>query len=339
MLICPATQFLTSLLKRPRRNRKSLSVREMCQETILLAKDLVLPLFVCEGYSQEQPIASLPGVFRYSEDQLLAQAERALEMGVSSFLLFPVIPKEKKDPKGSQAYLEENLVNRALRKLKSALPEACLMVDVALDPYTDHGHDGITNVRGEILNDLTVEALGKQALASARAGADVLAPSDMMDGRIGYLRRLLDQEGFHQTSLLAYSAKYASALYAPFREALGSKLQFGDKSTYQMHPGNIREALLECKLDEEEGADFLLIKPGTLYLDVVAKVRASTQLPLGVFHVSGEYAMVMAAAEKGWISAEAVFYETLLSMKRAGADFICSYASLSVADGLNKRMR
>lgn len=338
MTMCPATQFLSSLLKRPRRNRKSSKIRELCQETILLAQDLILPLFVYEGSAEKLPISSLPGVFRYSEDQLLVEVEQALGLGVSSFLLFPVVPKEKKDAQGSQAYLEENLVNRSLRRLKSAFPEACLMVDVALDPYTDHGHDGIANTRGEIINDLTVEALGKQALASAQAGADVLAPSDMMDGRIGYLRRLLDKEGFHQTSLLAYSAKYASSLYAPFRDALGSTLQFGDKSTYQMHPGNIREALLECQLDEEEGADFLLIKPGSLYLDVLAKVRETTQLPLGVFHVSGEYAMVMAAAEKGWLSADAVFYETLLSMKRAGADFICSYASLSVAEMLKRRM-
>lgn len=335
---CVATQFLSSLLKRPRRNRKSPKIREMCQETFLLAKDLVLPLFVCEGENQEQPISSLPGVFRYSEEGILSQAERALELGITSLLLFPVIPKERKDATGSEAYLEDNLINRMLSKLKATFPELCLMVDVALDPYTDHGHDGLVNTKGEILNDLTVEALGRQALASARAGADVLAPSDMMDGRIGYLRRLLDQEGHHQTSLLAYSAKYASSLYAPFRDAVGSKLQFGDKFTYQMHPGNIREALLECQLDEDEGADFLLIKPGTLYLDVVAKVRQCTQLPLGVFHVSGEYAMVMAAAERGWLSAEAVFYETLLSMKRAGADFICSYAAVSVAEEMKSRM-
>jgi porphobilinogen synthase len=301
----PATDFLSSMVKRPRRNRKSSTIREMCQETLLLAKDLILPLFVCEGESEEQPIASLPGICRYSEDRLLLQAERALENGISSLLLFPVVPREKKDAEGSQAYLENNLINRTLRKLKSTFPELCLMVDIALDPYTDHGHDGIVNARGEILNDRTVEALGRQALASAQAGADVLAPSDMMDGRIGYLRRLLDHAGYHQTSLLAYSAKYASSLYTPFREALGSTLQFGDKSTYQLHPGNVREALLECQLDEEEGADFLLIKPGTLYLDVVAKVRQCTQLPLGVFHVSGEYAMVMAAAARGWLSAEA----------------------------------
>lgn len=336
---CTATQFLSSMVKRPRRNRKSLTIRQMCQETILLATDLVLPLFVCEGSEQEQPIASLPGIFRYSEDRLLIQAERALEAGITSLLLFPIVPREKKDTEGSQAYLEDNLINRALMKLKVQFPQLCLMVDIALDPYTDHGHDGIVNGRGEILNDPTVEALGKQALASAKAGADVLAPSDMMDGRIGYLRRLLDNHGYRHTSLLAYSAKYASALYAPYRDALGSRLQFGDKSTYQMHPGNIREALLECELDEEEGADFLLIKPGTLYLDVVAKVRERTQLPLGVFHVSGEYAMVMAAAARGWISQEAVFYETLLSMKRAGADFICSYAALIVAESLSRRVR
>lgn len=334
-----ATHFLSSLLKRPRRNRKSPTIRGMCQETILLPTDLVLPLFVCEGEGQEQEIASLPGVYRYSIDRLLVQAERALELGISSLLLFPVIPREKKDAEGSLAYLEDNLINRTLSTLKMTFPQLCLMVDIALDPYTDHGHDGIVNARGEILNDLTVEALGRQALSSAKAGADVLAPSDMMDGRIGYLRRLLDQEGYSHTSLLAYSAKYASSLYGPFRDALGSRLKFGDKHTYQMHPGNVREALLECKLDEEEGADFLLIKPGSLYLDIVAKMRTRTQLPLGVFHVSGEYAMVMAAAARGWVSQDAVFYETLLSMKRAGADFICSYAALSVAESLSRRVR
>lgn len=320
------------LMRRPRRNRQSAAIRALTEETALRPANFVAPLFVVEGEKQQQPIDSLPGVYRYSIDTLLREVEALYSLGIRAVDLFMVIPSELKDWEGTEAWRSGNLLQRAVAALKQQIPEMCVMVDIALDPYTEHGHDGLVNDRQEIMNDATLEALAKMSLLAAEAGADMIAPSDMMDGRVAYIRRELDRCGFHQTGILAYAAKYASAFYGPFRNVLNSNLKFGNKKTYQMNPANIREALLECRLDEEEGADMLLIKPALPYLDVLAKVRVQTQLPLGAYHVSGEYAMVMAAAEKGWLNADAILAESLLSIKRAGADFIFTYAAYRMAE-------
>lgn len=322
------TTFFQSLSHRPRRNRQSTAIRNLLQENHLLPNDFVLPLFVKEGTQLREPVIAMPGVYRLSPDLVLKECEKARNLGIPAVILFPVVAPELKDAEGSQALREHNLVNQTIRLIKQEIPELCVMVDVALDPYTSHGHDGIASDSGEILNDATLVALGQQALASAAAGVDVVAPSDMMDGRVAYIRQTLDAAGYQRVGILSYAAKYASAFYGPYREALGSAPTFGDKKTYQMNPGNSREALLECALDVAEGADMLLIKPALAYLDIIAKVRANTQLPVGAFHVSGEYAMVMAAAERGWIDADKALHECLLGMKRAGADFIISYAAM-----------
>lgn len=320
--------FFQALTRRPRRNRQSPALRNLLQETRLCRSDFVLPLFVKEGIQSREPVMAMPGVDRLSPDLILAECEKALRMGVPAVILFPVMAQALKDADGLQALREDNLINSTVRLLKRELPELCVMVDIALDPYTTHGHDGVVNDEGEILNDATLIALGVQSVTAAAAGADIVAPSDMMDGRVAFIRRELDSQGFQHVGILSYAAKYASAFYGPYREALGSTPSFGDKKSYQMNPANIREALLECALDVSEGADMLMIKPALPYLDVIAKVRAQTDLPVGAFHVSGEYAMIMAAAEKGWLDADRAFYECLLSIKRAGADFILSYAAL-----------
>jgi porphobilinogen synthase len=267
---------------------------------------------------------------------MIKEAQALFALGVKAVDLFVVVPSEKKDRMGSEALKEGNLLVRAIKALKNALPEMCVMVDIALDPFTDHGHDGLINDRGEIINDPTLETLGKMSLLAAEAGADVVAPSDMMDGRVSYIRSVLDSQGFTDVSIMSYAAKYASAFYGPFRDALHSAPKFGDKKTYQMDPANSREALLECALDELEGADILLIKPALPYLDIVAKVREVTQLPIAAYHVSGEYAMVKAAAQNGWIDGNRVMYESLLSIKRAGADFILTYAAREMSEYLLK---
>ncbi len=324
--------YFEQLLRRPRRNRISPAIRGLVRETRLHAEDFVLPLFVREGKEQREPIQSMPGVFRLSQDQILREIDKAHSLGISAVLLFPVVLPENKSMHADEATSEENLINRTVRAIKKEFPRLCVMVDAALDPYTTHGHDGIVDANGYVLNDETIEVLGRMSIAAAAAGADVIAPSDMMDGRIGYIRRLLDQQGQQQVGILSYAAKYASGFYGPFRDALQSAPKFGDKKSYQMDPANVREALLECALDTQEGADLLLIKPGLPYLDVLAKVRESTNLPLGVFHVSGEYSMVMAAAQNGWIDGPRVMEECLLALKRAGADFIVSYAAVSIAE-------
>jgi porphobilinogen synthase len=257
---------------------------------------------------------------------LLKEAEALHARGVPALCLFPVIPSEEKDERASAALCAEGLIPHAVRTLKEELPSLCVMTDVALDPYTSHGHDGLVDAQGRVLNDETVAVLATMSLLHAQAGADVVAPSDMMDGRVGAIRRHLDAQRHTETGILAYSAKYASSLYAPFREALGSSLAFGDKTTYQLNPSNVREALLEASLDEVEGADMLMVKPALFYLDVLAKLRERTHLPLCAYHVSGEYAMVMAAHEKGYVDAHKVFLEALTSVKRAGADCIFTYA-------------
>jgi porphobilinogen synthase len=259
-------------------------------------------------------------------------------VGIRAVDLFCFVPTEQKDPQGSEAVRPGNLLQRAVRLLKQEIPDICIMIDIALDPFTTHGHDGVMNGQGVVDNDATLCVLGQMSLLAAEAGADIVAPSDMMDGRIAYIRAALDQAGFASVGILSYAVKYASAFYGPFREALNSAPKFGDKKGYQMNPANVREALMESQLDELEGADMLLIKPALPYLDVVAKVRESTTLPLGAYHVSGEYAMVMAAAQKGWLDANRIFEECLISIKRAGADFILTYAAKQVAEALNKRL-
>lgn len=317
--------------RRLRRNRKSAAIRELLEETILLPAHCVAPIFLVDA-RENQLISSMPGVLRHTIDSAVREVLELWTLGIRAVALFPVVAEDKKDPNGSEALRDNNLAIRAVRAIKAALPDLCVMVDVALDPYTSHGHDGLVDSAGTILNDPTVVVLGEMALSLAAAGVDVVAPSDMMDGRIAHIRRRLDAGGYQDVSILAYAAKYASALYAPFREALGSAPRFGDKKTYQLNPANVREALLEAATDELEGADMLLVKPAVPYLDVVAKLRAATSLPIGAYHVSGEYSMVMAAAAQGWLDADRVFAELLLGIRRAGADFILTYAAKRMAE-------
>lgn len=324
--VLPAAPF-----RRLRRNRKSAAIRELLEETILLPAHCVAPIFLVDA-KENQCISSMPGVFRHTIDSAVCEVLELWTLGIRAVALFPVVAEEKKDPNGSEALRDDNLAIRAVRAIKAALPDLCVMVDVALDPYTSHGHDGLVDSAGTILNDPSVAVLGEMALSLAAAGVDVVAPSDMMDGRIAHIRRCLDGAGYQDVSILAYAAKYASALYAPFREALGSAPRFGDKKTYQLNPANVREALLEAATDELEGADMLLVKPAVPYLDVVAKLRVATSLPIGAYHVSGEYSMVMAAAAQGWLDADRVFAELLLGIRRAGADFILTYAAKRIAE-------
>ncbi len=321
-----------ALTRRPRRNRRTAALRGLVQETHLHPSQLIAPVFVLEGERCRQEIKSMPGISRYSVDLLIEEAIVLYELGIRAIDLFCYTPNEKKDAFASEAVRPDNLLQTALRRLRQELPDMCLMVDVALDPFTDHGHDGIVNEKGEIDNDLTLPVLAQMSLLAAEAGADIVAPSDMMDGRVAYIRQILDQAGHHHVGILSYTAKYASAFYGPFRDALHSAPKFGDKKTYQMNPANSREALLECQLDEQEGADLILVKPALPYLDVIAKIKEQTALPVGAYHVSGEYAMVMAAAQNGWLDANRVFEESLLSIKRAGADFILTYAARQVAE-------
>lgn len=324
---------------RPRRNRKSAAVRGMMRETSLSAAHLIYPMFVQEG-GENTPIDSLPGCTRWCVQDIAAECARLYALGIPCVDLFAVVPEEKKDAQGSEAWNPEGVVPRAIRAIKAAVPELMVMTDVALDPFNTYGQDGIVREyadgRYEILNDETVEALVRQALCHARAGADIISPSDMMDGRIAALRAALDAEGFAQVSLMSYTAKYASAYYGPFRGALGSAPKFGDKKTYQMDPGNRREALREAALDAAEGADFLMVKPATLYLDVIAAMRRETTLPIAAYHVSGEYLMIKAAAASGWLDERAAMLEALLSIRRAGADMILTYAAPQVAQWLRE---
>lgn len=328
-------QCQISLPLRLRRNRQSEAVRKMVQETHLAPHDLVAPFFLIEGKEKRAPIQSLPGVHRLSVDLAIKEAKALYERGVQSILLFPVVEPYLKSEEAEEAWNPDSLLARAISEIKSALPNLCVMADVALDPFTSHGHDGLLNEKGEILNDETITRLVQMSLMQAQAGVDFVAPSDMMDGRVGIIRAALDEAGHKNVGIMAYSAKYASALYGPFREALNVSL-IGDKKTYQMDPANVREALLEADLDEKEGADILMVKPATLYLDVIAKLRAQTKRPIAAYHVSGEYAMVMAAHQNGWLDANRLFYETLLSIKRAGADLIFSYATQHIFNYLDQ---
>lgn len=313
---------------RPRRLRNSESIREMTAEHRLHPSDFIAPLFIAEGENKKEEIPSMPDYYRYSLDLLMKEIEEIREVGIKSVLLFVKVPEEKKDNKGTEALNPEGLMQRSVRRIKKEFPDITVMTDVALDPYSSYGHDGIVK-EGVILNDESVEVLAKMAVSHAEAGADMVAPSDMMDGRIAAMREALDHENFKHTGIMAYSAKYASGYYGPFRDALDSAPGFGDKKTYQMNPANVRESVREAKLDEQEGADIVMVKPGLPYLDVVRSVREAVQIPVAVYNVSGEYAMIKAAAEKGWLNEDEAMMEALIGFKRAGADLIATYFAKS----------
>ena len=319
------------MLQRPRRNRKSEVIRQMVQETHVSAANLIFPLFIVDGQNQKTEVASMPGIFRYSVDHLLREVESCMNLGLKAFDLFPNIDDALKDKYATESHREESLYLRAIREVKKEFPEACVVTDVAMDPYSSDGHDGIVE-NGEILNDETLEVLGKMAIAHAQCGADIIAPSDMMDGRVGYIRKTLDDAGFKHVSIMSYSAKYASAFYGPFRDALNSAPKFGDKKSYQMNPANQREALIESRLDEAEGADFLMVKPALAYLDVIKLIKDDTELPVAAYNVSGEYAMLKAAVQKGWLNEQRAVTEVLTSIRRAGATAILTYHAKEVLE-------
>lgn len=321
---------------RMRRMRRDDFSRRLMREATLGVDDLIYPMFVLEGSGQREAVASMPGIERLSIDLLLAEAERLVELGVPMVALFPVTPVEKKSEDAAEAYNPDGLAQRAVRAVRERFPELGVMTDVALDPFTVHGQDGLIDARGYVLNDKTVDVLVKQALSHAAAGAQVVAPSDMMDGRIGQIRDALERNGHTNTRIMAYSAKYASSFYGPFRDAVGSagSLGGGNKHTYQMDPGNSDEALREIALDLEEGADMVMVKPGMPYLDIVRRAREQFGAPTFVYQVSGEYAMLMAAAQNGWLEERAVIMESLLAFKRAGADGILTYFAKRVAEWL-----
>lgn len=321
---------------RPRRLRQGDFIRRTVRETRLAPEHLIQPLFVAEG-ALKGPVASMPGVVRLDIDELIAEAKALRELGITMVALFPVIPAELKSDDGAEALNPQGLVPRAVRALKEAVPELGIIVDIALDPYTTHGHDGLLDGKGAVDNDATVYVLIRQAIVCARAGADVLAPSDMMDGRIGAIRDALERDKKHNTLLLSYAAKYASAFYGPFRDAVGSASQLkGDKRGYQMDPGNTDEALREVEMDLNEGADMVMVKPGLPYLDIIRRVKEHFAVPTFAYQVSGEYAMLKAAAEKGWLDERACALEALLSLRRGGADAILTYHAKAAAQWLRE---
>lgn len=322
------------MLHRPRRLRQSPAIREMVAETRLHPSDFIAPLFCIEGENKKEEIASMPGYFRYSLNLLVKEVEELWNLGCRSALLFVKVDDQLKDNEGKEALNPEGLMQRAIREITKVVPDMCLMTDVALDPYSEYGHDGIVK-NGQILNDESVAALAEMAVSHAQAGADFVAPSDMMDGRIEALRMALDEAGFKNTGIMAYSAKYASCFYGPFRDALDSAPVDAqdipkDKKTYQMNPANAIEGIKEAQLDIDEGADMLMIKPAVAYLDVIRSIKEISPVPVTAYHVSGEYAMIKAAAEKGWLNEEDAVLETLTSIKRAGADLIATYFVKSV---------
>jgi porphobilinogen synthase len=319
---------------RMRRNRKSPWARAMVRQTTLTASDLIWPLFVVDGENQQVAVSSMPGVSRWSVDLLVKQVEAAAKLGIPAIALFPNTDAKLRSENADEAFNPDNLVCRAVRAIKKAVPEIGVMCDVALDPYTSHGHDGLLR-NGEILNDETVIALVKQTLVQVEAGCDIIAPSDMMDGRIGALRSALETAGHHNTQIMAYSAKYASGFYGPFRDAVGSSSTLsGDKKTYQMDPANSDEAMREVALDLAEGADMIMVKPGMPYLDIVSRVKREFGVPTFAYQVSGEYAMLMAACNNSWLDPARVIQESLMSFKRAGADGVLTYFALDVAKQL-----
>ena len=312
------------MLIRNRRLRTSEALRSLVRETTVSPNDFIVPLFVVEGENVKEEISSMPGYFRYSLDLLKKEVKELWEMGLKSVLIFVKVPDNLKDNKGTEALNPEGLMQRAVKTVKDVVPEMLVMTDVALDPYSSFGHDGIVE-NNEIVNDPTTEVLAKMALSHVIAGADFVAPSDMMDGRIRAIRELLEQENFHNAGILSYSAKYASAFYGPFRDALDSAPGFGDKKTYQMDPANRLEAIKETLQDIEEGADIVMVKPGLCYLDIVREIKNAVHVPVAVYQVSGEYAMIKAASDNGWLNHDAVMLEQLTAIKRAGANLIASY--------------
>jgi porphobilinogen synthase len=323
---------------RPRRMRRDDSTRRLMRENHLHVDDLIYPMFIIEGNSTRETIESMPGIERVSLDELLKEAEQLVKLGIPAIALFPVIAADKKSEDAAEAWNPDGLAQTAVKALKDKFPELGVITDVALDPFTTHGQDGLINEQGYVMNDETVEALVKQAVSHANAGADIVAPSDMMDGRVSAIRTALEKSGHTNTRILAYSAKYASAFYGPFREAVGSSanLGSGDKRTYQMDPANSDEALREVDLDVNEGADIVMVKPGLPYLDIVSRVKDTFQMPTFVYQVSGEYAMLKAASNNGWLDERTAVMETLVACKRAGADAILTYYAKQAAEWLQK---
>jgi len=315
---------------RPRRLRKSAAIRSLVQENTIKATDFIVPLFFMEGENTKEEIASMPGYFRFTLDLLLQEVKECYDLGLRSVLLFAKVPDDLKDNTGTEALNPDGLMQRAIRAIKKFHPEMYVMSDVALDPYSSNGHDGIVE-DGEIVNDTSVELLGEMALTHAQAGADMVAPSDMMDGRIGFIREILEENEFPNVGIMAYSVKYASCFYGPFRDALDSAPGFGDKKTYQMDPANAEEGLRECALDIQEGADIVMVKPGMPYLDMVRLVKDKFDVPVAAYQVSGEFSMMHAAAEKGWLNLEEAMFESIIGFKRAGADLIASYFAKDIA--------
>lgn len=323
------------LRERPRRNRLTPAIRDLVRETQMSAGDLIMPMFVTDGQKQRVPISSMPGQFRLSIDEIVKLCLEASDLGVAGVALFPVMTGGNKDQFANSSLNQNGLLQRAIGEIKAKVPAICVITDVAMDPYSTDGHDGLV-VNEHIVNDPTLEILAQMAVAQARAGADIVAPSDMMDGRVDYLRRALDVSGFENVGILSYAAKYASAFYGPFREALDSAPRAGDKKTYQMDPANRREALREALLDQAEGADVLMVKPALAYLDVISDLKRGTRLPVAAYQVSGEYAMICAAAQNGWMDLEKTMEETLVSIKRAGADMILTYFAIAMARRLRR---
>ena len=326
----PATMQI-NLPQRPRRNRRMASIRDMVRETRLHPADLIQPVFVQEEGEAPAPIGAMPGVCRYPLAAVAAHCREAWDLGIRAVALFPALPQSQKDSQATESANDDGLLQRCVRHLKRELPELCVITDVAMDPYSSDGHDGILRKDGEIDNDATLPVLCAMAVAQAKAGADIVAPSDMMDGRVGEIRKALDAAGFTRTGILAYAAKYASAFYGPFREALDSAPRQGDKRSYQMDPANRREALREVALDVSEGADMVMVKPALAYLDIIAAIKASVSVPVVAYNVSGEHAMVQAVGQKGWLDAERVQLEILTAIKRAGADIILTYSAIDAA--------
>ena len=329
------TSGALTLRNRPRRNRKCDWARRLVRENVLTADDLIWPIFVIDGERRREPVATMPGVERLSVDEAVRAAERAATLKIPAVALFPYTDPELRDARGSEAVNGQNLVCRAVRAIKAAVPQIGILTDVALDPYTSHGHDGLLHDDGRILNDETVAVLVEQSLVQAAAGCDIIAPSDMMDGRVAAIREALDRAGFLDVQIMAYAAKYASAFYGPFRDAVGSGgVLRGDKKTYQMDPGNGAEAIREVALDLEEGADMVMVKPGMPYLDVIRRVKDTFEVPTFAYQVSGEYAMIQAAAQNGWLDGERAMVESLVAFKRAGADGVLTYFAPAVAEYL-----
>ena len=322
---------------RPRRNRKSQVIRDLVQETTLSVHDFIYPIFMIEGQNQIIEVKSMPGIHRFSPDRIIDEIGACVELGIKSFAPFPGLEDSVKDRLARESANPNGLYLRTIAEVKRQFPDVVLMTDVAMDPYSSDGHDGVVDPEsGEILNDATLEVLGQMSLAQARAGADVIAPSDMMDGRVAFIRDVLDSNGFSNVSIMSYTAKYASAFYGPFRDALDSAPKKGDKKTYQMNYANRREALRELALDEQEGADMVMVKPALSYLDIIREVRNATTLPVTAYNVSGEYALVKAAAQNGWVDGEKTMMEVLMSIKRAGADAILTYFAKEAAAVLKR---